>query len=234
MRSLFLSLVLIASACGGGASQPSATAPATAAQATQPDAATAPAATSQADAGPSFADLVRGGKLASYKVTYKWTSTAGGQSTTSQQTWYFKPPKTRLDFSDGQSSSLSTFMLDTGTYLCTVQGNDKSCFQTSTDAATDQNVAFDLQEDFQKDPSALNATLKETRTIAGQQAFCYTIRELVATQVGAVTMCYSRTGIPLLMQWGVGADTFSMEATAFSTDVPDSDFVLPATPIKLP
>src|SRR3990170_350022 len=52
-------------------------------------------------AEPSFMDIMNLGKQAAYKVTYQISGTANGQKMSGEQTWYAKPPKTRMDFSAG-------------------------------------------------------------------------------------------------------------------------------------
>lgn len=157
-----------------------------------------------------------------------------GQGEVLEQTWYFKPPKARFDMAagtGGDTGRISMFMLENGTFLCTEGGGEKSCLKTSAEAAAAQNAGFDLQDDFRNDPAAFNATLRETRTLAGEQAFCYLVRGAQTLGFTEGTFCYSRTGIPLLLEWGASGASFKMEATSFSTNVPDSDFQLPAPPL---
>ena len=91
-------------------------------------------------------------------------------------------------------------------------------------------MGFELQSTFQDDPSALNATRQEQRTIAGQQAYCYVLAGTPVTGFSSGTFCYTKSGVPLLSEWTAQGATFKMEATSFSATVPDSDFELPATP----
>jgi hypothetical protein len=240
MRSLFLLLTVVLAACTSGS--PTSSEPG--ASGTTGDAATTAAAgggataAPQSDAGPSFTDIVRSGKLATYRISYKMTTTGGGQDNASvEQTWYFKPPKTRLDFSGGDgyggASKISMFFLETGTFLCTEASGAKTCLQTSSEAAAGQNLGFEIQQDFRDDPAAFNATLREARTIAGQQALCYLVRG-AAAGFAEGTFYYTRTGVPLLSQWSGGGASITMEATSFTANVPDSDFALPVTPIRVP
>ncbi|MGH2377313.1 MAG: hypothetical protein ACRDGT_02430 [Candidatus Limnocylindria bacterium] len=238
LRSVFVLLTVLVAACGGGAAPASApSAPgATAAtsESAAPPAAAATAAPAQADAGPSFLDILQSGKLASYKISYKMTTTGTGQDAGAslEQTWYFKPPNTRLDMSMDASSGgkISMFMLETGTFMCTEASGQNSCLQVPGEAAAGQNMGFDIQSSFQDDPTAFNATTREERTIAGQQAHCYVIAGTPISGFTSGTFCYTRTGIPLLSEWDAQGSSFKMEATSFSADVPDSDFELPAEP----
>lgn len=239
MRSLF-ALTIVLAACGGGATPSTASqAPGGASEGGAPPAAAATAAPGQADAGPAFGDIVKSGKLATYRVSYKMTTTGSGQDANAvEQTWYFKPPKTRLDMSTsdgyGGTSKISMFFLENGSFMCTEASGAKSCLQLSAEAAGAQNLGFEIQDSFQDDPAAFNATSREKRTIAGQQAFCYLVRGAAAAVFSEGTFCYTSTGVPLLSQWAAAGASFTMEATSFTTNVPDSDFKLPAEPVKLP
>ena len=220
-----LAIGLVAlSACGGGA--------APAAQASAATTATiAPAAATQAAAatasGPSLLDLLKSGKATTYKVTYTWTITTGGQTTTAQQTWYAKAPNTRFDYSLGQGASFSVFSLPDGTFVCTAVGGSAFCQKSSGQAAFGQNPTADLALQLQDKPDQFNASFAGAQTIAGQQAQCYTVRSLAGAGFGDVTSCYSSNGVPLKTTISAQGSTMTMEATAFSTAVSDADFKLP-------
>ncbi|HEX9437829.1 MAG TPA: hypothetical protein VGA16_11815 [Candidatus Limnocylindria bacterium] len=228
---LAFTLVVVV-ACGGGPATTSGQTSAAAATAAATTAAT-PAATAvpTAAGGPSLTDILKAGKLASYKVTYKWAITAGGQTVDSQQTWYYKPPKARFDYSIGgiaaqSGASFSLFVLEDGTYLCTRLGAAASCQKTPQESAVQQNPAADFDLQVLGRPDQVNATFQGSKTIAGQQAQCYNVKGLTGS-FGDVTGCYSTTGVPLSMQMTSQGSTLSMEATSFSTTVADSDFQLP-------
>lgn len=194
---------------------------------------TAAATAAASPSGPTFGDLVKSGKLATYKVSYKWT--ASGSTDTFTQTWTFKPPKSRVDWtttSGGTTSTFSIFEDGTKAYLCTTDGGQATCLETQGSGLEGQNQAFALQESFESDPNAFNSAFTETRTIAGQKAYCYTVGS--AALGGSATSCYTQTGVPMLIEWKAGTEAWSMEATSFSASVSDADFALPATPIKLP
>lgn len=220
---LLLVLAIVLAACGG-AGAPSAGTPGPGGTTGSGEATASPG---DGEAGPAFADLIRQGALATYKITYVISLTGGESDGAMQQTWYFKPPNARYDLSDPESSDvISMFMLSTGTYMCTTTEGQSYCFQSSTDAAAGQDMALSFQTSFQDDPDAFGATLRETRSIAGQQAFCYAVG--LGVLGGDGTFCYNAAGVPLLSQWSADGQTWKMEATAFSTSVPDSDFELPA------
>jgi hypothetical protein len=230
MMRVLIGLVTAAialAACGGAAS-PAAQAPAAttaaAATSTQSSGTAAPAASS----GPNIADVLKAGKSSTYKVTYKWTTTAGGQSQTSEQTWYYKAPNSRFDFTAGPGATFSVFSLTDGTYVCTTAGGTSFCQKSADQAALGQNPAADFALQLQGDPTKFNAAFTGSQSIAGQQAQCYTVKSLGAGAYGDVSTCYSSGGVPLKTTISAQGSAFTMEATAFSTTVTDADFKLPA------
>ncbi len=225
-----LAVLLFGAACGGGqptgAGQPSA-------QATLATAAPAgSAAASSAAAGPNLLDLLKTGKQTNYKVSYRWSIVTGGQTITSQQTWYYKPPKARFDYALGQTgTSFSLFVLETGTFLCTSAGGTAFCQKSSQQSALQQNQAADFDLQVRDHPDQFNSTYQGTRAIAGQQGQCYVVKSLAASALGEVTSCYSSAGVPLYQQIKAQGSEVTMEATSFSTTVSDADFQLPAPPL---
>jgi len=237
MRVLVVLVAVVALAACGSKASPSAEGPAATTAAGAPAATTAataaavaPAATAApaASTGPNIADLLKAGKLSTYKVTYKWTITAGGQTQTTDQTWYYKAPNARFDFSAGPGATFSVYSLADGTYICTNAGGSAFCQKSAADAALQSNLAADFGLQLGDHPDQFNSIYQGTRTIAGQQAQCYGVKAVVTAAFGDVTSCYSSSGIPLLTQMKAQGSDFTMEATAFSTSVTDADFKLPA------
>jgi hypothetical protein len=230
MRLFTICATAILLAACGGAAAPSAQGPVstTAAATTAAAQATTTAPAAQATAsGPNINDILKAGKLAAYKVTYKWTTTAGGQTQMSEQTWYYKAPKARFDFSAGPGAVFSVYTLPDGTYLCTGAGGQTFCQKGPAGSGLDANpaAAFGLQ--LQDHPEQFNSSFAGTRSIAGQTAQCYAVKSPAGTAFGDVTSCYSSSGVPLLTQMKSQGQEFTMEASSFSTSVSDADFVLP-------
>ena len=218
---------VIAASCGGSTPTTTSTTGATATNAVVATGTTASVAPSTA--GASFGQLLGSARTSEYKVTYK-LSAAG----TGEQSWYFKPPKARYDFSTtagGQSSVVSIYALPDGTFMCFGgTGVAAQCIGMSgLDTALQQNPAALFQQSMFQHPEQFNAVLVETRQIAGQQAQCFDVKStVVVATLGDGRFCYSPQGIMLLQRFGAGGATLDMEATSFSTTVPDSDFALPA------
>jgi hypothetical protein len=152
------------------------------------------------------------------------------------QTWYFKAPKSRFDFSTsfgGQKTTISFFNLPDGSYYCFGgAGQPVSCLSVGgVGSPLDQNAAAMTQRSLMDNPDKFGAAFKETKTIAGQTALCYDVTGGAGT-FGAGTFCYSKAGLALLSQFSMQGSTWSMEATNVSTTVADADFTLPAKPLK--
>jgi hypothetical protein len=225
---------VIAASCGG--TTPSGTTPSGAAP-TNAVAATVGAATNAPSSGsPSFGQILTSGKASEYKVTYKLTATGGAEGFSGEQSWFFKPPKARFDFSSsasGQIATVSLYALPDGTFMCFGgTGQTAQCIGMSgLDTALQQNPAALYQESFIQHPDQFNGVLVETRQIAGQQAHCYDVKSVMASaSLTDGRFCYSAQGIPLLQRFASQGGTWSLEATNLSTTVPDTDFTLPANP----
>lgn len=247
----FVLAAAFVAACGGGASttttasagaSAAATSAATGAAATGAPATGAPATGAPATAAganqPKLADLLSAGKLTQYKVTYKIAASGqGAEALSGDQTWYFKPPRSRFDFSStvgGQKTSISVFSLPDGTFYCfDVPGSGAQCLSVGgVGSPLDQNAAAVAQRSLADNPSQYGVTFKENKTIAGQQGICYDVKPAAAAGAfTAGTFCYSKDGLALLSSFTTQGATWSMEATNISLTVPDSDFTLPAKPL---
>ena len=224
---------VIAASCGG-TTTPSVTS-ASGAAATNAAASPGTVASGAPSSGsPSFGQILTSGKASEYKVTYKLTATGGSEGFSGEQSWYFKPPRARFDFSSsvsGQTATVSLYALPDGTYMCFGgTGQTAQCIGMSgLDTALQQNPAALYQESFVEHPDQFSGVLVETRQIAGQQAHCYDVKATAATAgLSDGRFCYSAQGIPLLQRFAAQGGTWSLEATNLSTTVPDSDFALPA------
>jgi hypothetical protein len=231
--ALALSLIV---ACGGAA-------PTTGATATPGGATSSPGATSGAGTGsgtaaptaatatgPKLGDLLSAGRAAQYKVTYKYTITGAG-GMTGEQSWYFKPPKSRYDFTSnvgGQTTVVSFFNLTDGTFFCMSAGTAKTCFKAGAGMPSpiDSNPAAVFAQGMTANPSAYGGVFVENKTFAGQSGSCYD----VTGQGGAGRFCYTPSGILLFQNFTASGSGITLEATNVSTAVPDSDFELPAKP----
>ena len=227
LLTLLTAAAIALAACGGGAA-PTAQAPtATQAPATTTAPTTATAAAAATAPGPNIADALKNGK-ATYKATYSWTVTVGGQTTTSEQTWYSKGANTRFDFSAGPGAAVSMYSIPDGTFICTSAGGTAFCQKAAIEQAFAQNPAAAFAVQLQSDPTKFNAAFTGGQTIAGQQAQCYSVKSIAGGAFGDVNTCYSSGGVPLKTTISASGTTMTTEATAFSTTVSDSDFVLPA------
>ena len=237
--ALLLTLVV---SCGGAAPTSTSGAGASAGASTGTAGATGggtPATAQPASASqPKLNELLSAAKLTQYKITYKITGTGqGAEALSGDQTWYFKPPRSRFDFTSdmgGQKTTMSIFTLPDGSYMCFATAGLTQCLSTpATGSPLDQNQAAMTQRSMIDNPGQFGATFKELRTIAGQPGLCYEVAATGAAAGGFSkgTFCYTKEGIQLLSQFTVQGSSWSTEATNVSTTVPDSDFTLPAKPI---
>ena len=243
---LTLALAFVVS-CGGTAAPPAsasaAAATAAVAATIAPTTATASAAAASAPGGPGqprLLDILTVAKVTRYKVSYRITTTGpNAEAFSGDQSWYLSPPRARFDFSTsfgGQKTTVSFFSLPDGSYYCFALMGQTQCFTVlGVGSPLDQNAAVLTQRDLVDHPEQWGGTFREMRTIAGQPAYCYDVKaQRAASGVSAGLFCYSKEGIALLSQFALQGASWSMEATSVSTTVPDSDFVLPARPVRQP
>lgn len=231
-------LLIVIVSCGGSAPTAtggaSASVGATSATATQTAAATS-AATAAGSAQPGLGSLLSSSKTQEYKITYKVTATGtGAEALSGNQTWYFKPPRSRFDFTTsvgGTATTMSVFTLPEGSFMCFGSSGQMQCLSTPpTGSPLDQNPAAVAQRQMIDNPSAFGATFTGAKTFAGQPGLCYDVK----ATAGAFTtgqFCYTKEGIQLLSAFTAQGMTLSTEATNVSLTVPDSDFTLPAKPL---
>ncbi|HUQ41533.1 MAG TPA: hypothetical protein VM052_03435 [Candidatus Limnocylindrales bacterium] len=230
-----LAVLLSAVVACGGTPKTSSTSPAASGAATQAAASGSGAGSANTGGQPKLADLLAAGKLTSYKVTYRITATGGAAGMSGEQSWYFKPPRSRFDFSSnagGQTSTISVYSLPEGSYYCFAGGGQSQCLSVAgVGSPLDANMAAMAQQSLMGHPDQYGATFKESRSIAGQQGFCYDVTGNATGVFSAGLFCYDKNGLALLSSFTVQGASWSTEATNVSLNVPDSDFTLPAKPL---
>ncbi len=220
---------VMAGACGGGGGGKTSgpTAPAATSQAGKtPTAGVSP----QAQAGSSDLSGLAG-KFASgtFKVTYQVSGfgAAGSQGT---MIWYKKGDNLRMDMTGlvpGQQGTTTMIMGSDTTYICTASpgvGTGGICLSSPSQAGQGAGqIASQLGKTL-ADPS-LNVVSTSSRSIAGQDAKCYTVQS--ASITGQAEFCMSSDGAPLSVKETVQGSEMTMEATDYSSNVSDSDFQPP-------
>ena len=232
--ALLLTLIV---ACGGAAPTTTGGAGASAGATSAPtQAGAATSAATAAGAGqPGLGSLLSAAKTQEYKITYKITATGtGAEALSGNQTWYFKPPRSRFDFTTNMGGTLTTmsiFTLPEGSFMCFGISGQTQCLGTPpTGSPLDQNPAAVAQRQMVDNPGAFGATFTGAKTIGGQAGLCYDVKA-TSGAFTAGTFCYTKEGIQLLSAFTTQGLTLSTEATNLSLTVPDSDFTLPAKPL---
>jgi hypothetical protein len=144
-------------------------------------------------------------------------------------TWYKKGDNLRIDMAgdfEGQQTSVIFITRSDNSYFCTGApelSEGGSCFVTPSGEGTGVSDMVSGLESTLSDPS-VDIVSTSSRKIAGEDAKCYTMQ---SPDEGEAEICMSSEGVPLFSKETVeGAET-TMEATAFSHDVSDSDFEPP-------
>ena len=226
---LALSLFALAAACGGDGDGDEAQ------EATATPTSEAPAGDGAGDG--ELADLeilasaAAEGVIA--KVTYRFTSEAGGEVTEGEWVLVQRPPDSRFEFastSDGEEIRTIFINADGRSYICISAGGQENCLAsgaTDTEAQTALlDPLFDVPREVSEDISNVGLVDQSQRTIAGVDATCFTVSGgLVA--LGEGEMCFSDEGLLLLLRSEAEGTSFTFEATSVSTDVTDADFEPP-------
>jgi hypothetical protein len=221
---LVVSFVVIASllawACGGGGEE-------------KPSGPTAPAATSpagetpEAQGGGEFSDLIGKFSEATFKVTYQVT---GGTAGNGSMIWYKKGDSLRMDMGaevEGEQRSAIIIVSSGTSYFCTDMpelGENATCFSQPAQAGEGVGEMVAELEKTLTDPT-VDIVSTGSRTIAGEDAKCY--KASSPDIEGESEVCLSSEGVPLFTRETVEGEETTMEATDFSRDVSDSDFVPP-------
>lgn len=242
--SLAVALLALA-ACGGDDSTSSATATtsgrATTTQKPNPDATKTeqPADTSSSsdDIAAQLEALSNDVQDVTGKVTYADTSTSGDVTTI---TFYSKSPNSRYDSVDSDGSSTSYIQTPDATYICSSSADqtDQTCIQSAGSGTG--SAGLGLFGGFFS-PAIVTAMVaaaevtginidKSNETIAGTDATCFSAEDNGETS----KFCFSDSGVLLATQTTDSSGTSGMVATAYSTDVSDSDFQPPYPVMTIP
>jgi outer membrane lipoprotein-sorting protein len=174
------------------------------------------------------------------KVTYKYTSEAGGQTTESEWTVAQRPPDSRYEIvssEGGAETRTIVIVTPDNSYICISGGGSETCLKSKTDETQAQTAPFaplfDVPRTIAEDISGVGAVDKSERDIGGVHATCFSA-DTAALGGGASEVCFSDEGILLYLKSEAGGSSFTIEATAASTDVTDADFEPPYEVIELP
>ncbi len=230
---LSLAIALLALAAYGGGDSTNVTAtqpPGNSATRTEQ----APEASNSADVLSQLQALSGGVKQAKGKVTYTETGTSGSSTSI---TYYSNPPNTRYDSTGSDGST--TVYIDTPatTYICA--SSWQIC--TATAGSITGSTGLGLLSMF-FNPSSIDAIVtaaqaqgtsitRSSESIAGTDATCYSGEK----NGSAEKFCFSDSGVLLSEQTtDASGSTTGLTATAYSSDVSDSDFQPPYPVTTIP
>ncbi|MCH8950440.1 MAG: hypothetical protein IIB87_08695 [Chloroflexi bacterium] len=177
------------------------------------------------------------------KIEYQFTSGAAGGIGDGTMTLYWKPPDTQridLSMSTGDVTLITTA---TASYMCTSAAGTGQCLEMPLD----DSLAPDFFGIF-TDPASfideIDATLgdvdidRSSRTIAGQNAICFSMSGTIGGETGAAEYCFRDDGVLLLLRATGGPETegggeFFLEAISVEDSVSDSDLEPPYEVVDL-
>lgn len=190
-----------------------------------------------ADAFQDLLNLGEGIDAVTGQITYEFSTTSAGTTTTSTMTYYMAPPNSRVDFETGGAVIIAITKPDIS-YSCTESGGQGLCFEG--EGGTGESLLPIVEQ--WTDAEQLGAYLDALGdadvdifddTIAGQDASCYTVTGNVGGEVTS-TFCFSDSGLMLLASNESAGSGYEMRAIEASDDVDDSVFEPPYEILTIP
>ena len=174
------------------------------------------------------------------KVTYRFTTEAGGQVIEGERVLVQRPPDSRFEFGSTVGGvEFRRIIISAGGefYLCASSGGEGACL-TSNIAETEAQTAhlaplFDVPRELAEEAGGVDLLDTSERSIAGVDATCFTVRSDISG-LGEGEVCFSEEGLLLLLRSETNGDSLTFEATSVSTDVTDADFELPYDILEIP
>ncbi len=172
------------------------------------------------DGSRSLKDIIAS-KPASFKVTYKMSTTAQGTTTSGEMTMAVNGEDIKIQSVsevDGQSSESTTYFVKGEVTVCTDQSG---CIKMPGADSSGKGV-MDKQAEVESNIDSYDIMSTGSRKIAGADAVCFSIKEQNAEY------CYSKKeGVPLFVSIDTSDVKSVMEAKSYTTSVPSSEFDVP-------
>ncbi len=176
------------------------------------------------------------------KIEYRFTNDSADGSVGGTMTLYWKPPdaqRTDLSTSDGDVTLITTA---TTSYMCTAEGGGQ-CLEMPLDDSLAPSI-FGIFTEPDNLTGQIEAALgdvdidRSSRTIAGQDATCFTMSGTIDGETGVAEYCFRDDGVLLLLRATGGPETegggeFSLEAISVEDSVSDSDLEPPYEVVDL-
>ena len=173
-----------------------------------------------------------------FKIEY--TMVTGVAENDGTITIYWKPPDNwRMDMSIG-GSAISMLNVDGTPYICSSDDGVEQCLESPLG----DTLPVPFLSIF-TDPDGFTDLIDTTfagvdvdrsdRTIAGQDAACYSISGDIEGETGSAEYCFGDSGVLLLLRAVIeGEAEFSLEATSVEDSVSDADLEPPFDVVESP
>ncbi len=186
------------------------------------------------DAATELRDVAGGFGEQEIKIEYRFTSGLADGTGDGTMTLYWKPPdsqRTDISTSEGDVTLITT---PSATYICTSEVDGGQCLESPFSDSFTPGF-FDIFTDpdsltVQIDTSFGGADVdRSSRTIAGQDATCFSVSGAVEGETGDAEYCFRDDGVLLLMRAtdSLSGGEFSLEALSIEDSVSDSDLEPP-------
>ena len=177
------------------------------------------------------------------KIEYQFAGGAADGTGDGTMTLYWKPPdaqRTDLSTSDGDVTLITTA---TASYICTSEVGAGQCLKSPVGDSLAPGF-FAIFTEPGNFIGQINDVLgdadvdRSSRTIAGQDATCFSLSGTIDGETGAAEYCFRDDGVLLLLRAADGPETnggeeFSLEAISVEDSVSDSDLEPPYDVVDL-
>jgi hypothetical protein len=235
-------LLLLAAGCGdddnggGNATRTPAASSRSTSEATKTEAA---GGNGGGDAGNELKNLSKDWSKATAKVAYQFQSTSQGQTTSTNMTFYSKPPDSRIDYEIAGAGKVVYINAGGKSYTCSESGGQGSCFESP---GGDNSSSLPFFGDL-ADPDSIDSAVAgilggqiatSDENIAGQDAKCFTASGSFTAESGESKWCFNGDGLLVSASFSGGGASFSMTATSVDNSVSDDDLKPPYDVTSIP
>jgi len=178
--------------------------------------------------GAAFLDLLTQGLESTYKVTYRTITPEGDEHDT--YVIVNRPPLGRVDLIPPDPSDLSSIIIggdeESATVSCSGHPGEWECFEIQAFRNSILSAAGPIIFFTATDLVSFDVSETEGRTLTGQAARCFRLTPRGGAADEDAEYCLNMDGVPLYARGDFG----TVEATEFSVEVSEQDFVPPVEP----
>jgi hypothetical protein len=176
---------------------------------------------------------------ATAKLAYQFQSTSQGTTTSTNMTFYSKPPDSRIDYEIAGAGKAIFINSGGKSYTCSESGGQGTCFESPGGSNSSSLPFFGDLADPDSIDSAVAGILgsqiaSSDENVAGQDAKCFTASGSFVAESGESKWCFTNDGLLLSASFSGGGASFSMTATNVDHSVSEDDLKPPYDVTSIP